>query len=250
MTDRLAGKTAIITGGTTGLGLEMARHYLAEGAKVLITGRSQSRVDAALADLGAGAIGLVADSTRLADLEALAAKAAEVFTTVDILIANAGGGVFSGIADITEADYDKQFDVNVKGVVFTVQKILPLMGKGASIILVASAVNEKGGAEASLYFASKAAVRSLARSFAAELGPRGIRVNALSPGLVPTRFFDNSNLGGAAFHGFEQGIAAAAPLGRPGTPAEIAHAAIYLGADESSYVTAADLVVDGGWMNV
>ena len=250
MSNRLAGKTAVITGGTTGLGFATAKRYLEEGAKVLITGRSQEKVDAAVAELGTGAGGIAANSVNLEDVEKLAAKAKETLGHVDILFANAGNGVFSPIADVDEAGYDHQFDLNVKGVFFTVQKILPLMKRGGSIILTASAVNAKGSPGGSLYFATKAAVRSFARSMAAELGGEGIRVNALSPGLVPTKFFGNSNVGEESFSQFEELIKTAAPLARPGTPLEIANAAVFLGSDESSYMTAADLVVDGGYMNV
>lgn len=250
MAKRLQDKSAVITGGTSGIGLAAARRYLEEGAKVLITGRSQEKVNAAVSDLGDGAAGIAADSSNLTDLDALAAEAKTLFDTVDVLFANAGNGVFSPISDVDEAGYAHQFDLNVKGVFFTVQKLLPMMGQGGSIILTASAVHGKGVPGGSLYFASKAAVRSFARTMAAELGGMGIRVNAISPGLVPTNFFENSNVGAGGYGQFDDMISNAAPLGRPGTPVEIANAAVYLGADESAYVTAEDLVVDGGWMNV
>lgn len=247
---RLAGRTAVITGGTTGIGLETARHFIAEGARVLITGRDEGRVTAALATLGKGAHGFVGDVQSLAMLDALADRARTVFGSVDILIANAGLGIFGAIADIDEIAYDRQFDVNVKGVFFTVQKLLPLMAAGASIVLTASAVNAKGAPTGSVYFASKAAVRSFARSLAAELGPRGIRVNSLSPGIVRTHFAGNSNLPDQGLEGFIASVTSQAPLGREATTAEIAAAAVFLASDDSRYMTAADLVVDGGWMNV
>ena len=250
MAKRLQDKSAVITGGTSGIGLATARRYLEEGAKVLITGRSEEKVNAAVGDLGDGAAGIAADSSNLTDLDALAAEAKTLFDTVEILFANAGNGVFSPISDVDETGYAHQFDLNVKGVFFTVQKLLPMMGQGGSIILTASAVHGKGVPGGSLYFASKAAVRSFARTMAAELGGMGIRVNAISPGLVPTNFFENSNVGAGGYGQFDDMISNAAPLGRPGTPVEIANAAVYLGADESAYVTAEDLVVDGGWMNV
>lgn len=240
----------MITGGTTGLGFETARQYLSEGAKVLITGRTQEKVDQAVNELGTGANGTAADSSKLEDLKKLASFAQESLGQVDILFVNAGGGIFGAISDIAEEDYDKQFDVNVKGVFFTVQQILPLIPKGGSIILNASAVNEKGVSTGTLYFATKAAVRSFARSMAAELGEKEIRVNSLSPGIVPTKFFNNSNVPDETYSDFEKMIVNSAPLKRAGKPADIAQAAIYLGSDESSYVTAVDLVVDGGWMNV
>ncbi|MEM0942807.1 MAG: glucose 1-dehydrogenase [Pseudomonadota bacterium] len=247
---RLAGKSALITGGTTGLGLETARQYIAEGARVMITGRSQERIDRALEALGPQASGVVADQTRLADIDSLAAATKDTFGALDILMVNAGGGVFAPIAETDEAAFDTQFDLNVKGVFFTVQKLLPLVAEGGSILLVASAVHAKGAPGGSLYFASKAAVRAFARSMAAELGPRGIRVNALSPGIVPTEFFANSNVGADAYGQFETMAGHGAPLGRAGQPAEIAKAAVYLGSDEASFVTGTDLAVDGGWAQV
>lgn len=250
MAKRLENKTAVITGGTTGLGFEMAKYYINEGAQVLITGRTQEKIDKAVKELGNQASGIAADSSKVADLERLAKTAKDLFVHVDILIANAGGGFFAPMTEIDEEAFDKQFDVNVKGVFFTVSKLLPLMRKGSSVILISSAVNRKGVATGSIYFATKAAVRSFARSMAAELGEKGIRVNSLSPGLIPTKFFDNSNLGDSAFGQFEKMLMNETPLRRPGKPNEVANAAIYLGSDESSYVTAADLVVDGGWMNV
>jgi NAD(P)-dependent dehydrogenase (short-subunit alcohol dehydrogenase family) len=180
----------------------------------------------------------------------MATEAKKVFGHVDILLVNAGSGIFGPIEKVNEKEFDQEFDLNVKGVFFTVQKILPLLKKGSSIILTASAVNSKGAAESSLYFASKAAVRSFARSMAAELGGRGIRVNSLSPGLVHTDFFSSSNVGKGVYSHFEELLMKSTPLARPGTPLEIANPAVFLGSDESSYMTAADLVVDGGWMNV
>ncbi len=247
---RLAGKTAVITGGTTGIGFETARQYIEQGASVLITGRSQDKIDTGVATLGDRAVGIVADSTRLSELDAVAAKAQEAFGHVDILFVNAGNGVFAPIADVDEAAYDHQFDLNVKGAFFTVQKLLPLLRRGSSIVLTASAVHAKGAPGGSLYFASKAAVRSFARTLSTELAGQGIRVNALSPGIVPTQFFSNSNIGEGAYGQFEEMAGKAAPLGRAGTPEEIAHAAVYLGSDESAYVTAIDLSVDGGWAQV
>lgn len=247
---RLKNKTAIITGGTTGLGYEMAKRYIEEGARVLITGRSKEKVDQAVAELGKNAQGIAADSSKVAELDRLAKKAKEAFGPVDILIANAGSGIFAPISEVDEATYDRQFDLNVKGVFFTVQKILPLMKKGGAIILISSAVNAKGAPAGTLYCATKAAVRSFVRCMAAELGDQGIRVNSLSPGLIPTKFFKNSNLGESSYDQFEKLVVSSTPLHRAGIPLEVASAAVFLGSEEASYITAEDLVVDGGWRNV
>lgn len=250
MTKRLENKYTVITGGTSGLGFEMAKHYIKEGAQVLITGRTKEKVDQAVEALGKNAHGIASDATKTADLDRLAKQAKETFDHVDILIANAGGGIFAPILEVDESAYDQQFNVNVKGVFFTVQKILPLMKKGGAIILVSSAVHTKGAPSGSIYFASKAAVRSFTRCMAAELGKKGIRVNSLSPGIIPTNFFSNSNLGESGYDQFEKLMLAQIPLGRSGIPTEVANTAVFLGSDEASYITAADFAVDGGYMNV
>lgn len=247
---RLVGKKAVITGGTTGIGFASAQRYLEEGAKVIITGRNQDGIDRALTELGDGATGIVADSTSISDLKALAQFAQEEFGQVDILFANAGNGMFAPIDEVDEELYDRQFDLNVKGAFFTVQAILPVLSDGSSVIFTASSVHQKGVPGGSLYFATKAAVRSFARTMAAELGGRGIRVNTLSPGLVPTNFFENSNAPVEMYDDFDALAGKGAPLGRAGKPVEIAELAVFLGSDETSFVTAADYVADGGWMNV
>lgn len=247
---KLQSKKAVITGGSTGIGFETARQFLAEGARVIITGQNEERLNKAAAELGNGAIAVRADVRSINDLDSLAARIETEFGKLDVLFANAGVGRFAPLEQIDESFYDEQFNTNVKGVFFTVQKLAPLFDEGASVILNASAVNAKGVAAGSVYFATKAAVRSLARSLAAELGGRKIRVNALSPGFVPTAFQGKMGLPQEALEGFAGMIMQAAPLGRLGETSEIARAAVFLASPDSSYMTAADVVVDGGYMNV
>jgi NAD(P)-dependent dehydrogenase (short-subunit alcohol dehydrogenase family) len=205
-------------------------------------------LQAAAKDLGEAVIPVRVDVRSLPDLESLAARVKAELGGLDILFANAGIGLFAPLQAIDEAFYDDQFNINVKGVFFTVQKLAELLNEGASVILNASAVHEKGAAMGSVYFATKAAVRSLSRSLAAELASRQIRVNAISPGLVPTNF--QSNLPPEALNRFGDYVKQSAPLGRFGKPEEIAAGVVFLASDESSYMTATDLVVDGGFMNV
>ena len=248
--ERLNNKTAVITGGTTGIGFATAREFISEGARVIITGRNQQRLNKAVEQLGKNAIAVQADVRSLSDLDTLAAKVKQEFGNLDILFANAGIGQFSPLEQIDEQFYDNQFDINVKGVFFTVQKLAGLLKPKASVILNASAVNAKGAATGSIYFATKAAVRSLARSLAAEFGDRLIRVNAISPGIVRTEFQSKMDLPKEAVEGFISAVKQAAPLHRDGEVSEIAKAVVFLASDESSYMTANDLVVDGGYMNV
>ncbi|CAA9307283.1 MAG: 3-oxoacyl-[acyl-carrier protein] reductase [uncultured Gemmatimonadetes bacterium] len=252
---RFAGKNAVVTGGTTGLGFAAAQRLLAEGARVLITGRNAARVEAAGASLGAGASAARADVCDLADLDALAERARSEFGAppaggIDVVFANAGVGTFAPLSQASAEHFDELFATNVRGVYFTVQRLLPLLRPGASIILNASAVNAKGMAGGSVYFATKSAVRSLARTLAAELAPQGIRVNAVSPGLVPTPFVGKMGLPQEALDAFAGQVMSTAPLGRVGTPEEIAAAVVFLAGDESRYITAHDLLVDGGWASI
>ena len=248
--ERLSNKTAVITGGTTGIGFATAKLFIQEGARVIITGRNEARLQNAVNELGENAIAVQADVQSLSELDTLAARVREEFGSLDILFANAGIGYFSPLEQVDEQFYDNQFDINVKGVFFTVQKLAGLLNKRASVILNASAVNAKGVATGSIYFATKAAVRSFARSLAAELGSRNIRVNTLSPGIVRTEFQNKLDLPQEAFEGFIDMVTQTAPLHREGEVEEIAKAAVFLASDESSYMTAADLLVDGGYMNV
>src|SRR5215813_10750915 len=237
---RLAGKTAVITGGTTGIGFETAKYYLQEGARVIITGQNEARLSEAAAKLGKGVKAVLADASKLADLDNLR----------DVLFVNAGVAVFAPLEDTDESTFDYQFNVNVKGAFFTIQKLAGLLKSGSSVIINASAVNEKGLAGASAYSATKAAVRSFARSLAAELGPRGIRVNALSPGYVPTEIQGKMGVPREQLEASMQELVNRLPLARAGRTDEIAKVAVFLASDESSYITATDLTVDGGFMNV
>ena len=248
--ERLKNKTAVITGGTTGIGFATAKEFIREGARVILTGRNEARLQKAVKELGVNATAVKADVRSLDDLETLATKVKEQFGSLDIIFANAGTGQFSPLEQIEEEFYDNQFDINVKGVFFTVQKLAGLLKPGASVILNASAVNAKGAATGSIYFATKAAVRSLARSLAAELGERNIRVNAISPGIVRTEFQSKMGLPQQVVEGFIDSVRQAAPLQRDGEVSEIAKAVTFLASDDSSYMSASDLVVDGGYMNV
>ena len=248
--ERLKNKTAVITGGTTGIGFATAQKFIQEGARVIITGRNQARLTEAVEKLGENVIAVKADVRSLSDLDTLATRVSEEFGSLDLIFANAGIGQFSPLEQVDEKFYDNQFDINVKGVFFTVQKLVGLLNEGASVILNASAVNAKGVATGSIYFATKAAVRSFARSLAAELGSRSIRVNAISPGIVRTEFQSKIDLPKEAVEKFMNAVMQAAPLQRYGEVTEIAKAAVFLASDESSYMTASDLVVDGGYMNV
>ncbi|MEO0933327.1 MAG: SDR family oxidoreductase [Cyanobacteria bacterium J06641_2] len=247
---RLTNKTAVITGGTTGIGFATAKQYIEEGARVIITGRNEERLREAVEKLGTNAIAVKANVLSLTDLDNLVNRVKEEFGKLDILFANAGSGYFSPLEQVDEKFYDNQFDINVKGVFFTVQKLVGLLRAGASVILNASAVNQKGASTGSIYFATKAAVRSFARSFGAELGERQIRVNSLSPGIVRTEFEKKLDLPDGAFEGFIDAVVQTAPLHREGEVDEIAKAAVFLASDDSSYMTASDMVVDGGYMNV
>lgn len=243
---KLDGKVALITGGTSGIGLATARHFVAEGAYVFITGRRKPELDAAVASVGRNVTGVQADASNLNDLDRLYAVIDQEKGRLDVLFANAGGGTFAALGSITEEHFDATFDTNVKGLLFTVQKALPLMPDGASIVLNASITSIKGAPAFSVYAASKAAVRSFARGWAADLGPRKIRVNAISPGVVPTPGYASLGMTGDVLKEYEESSSKLTPLGRVGAPHEIAKAVAFLASDESSFVNGIELFVDGG----
>ncbi len=248
---KLKDKVAVITGGNSGIGLATAKQFVAEGAQVFITGRRQSELDAAVKQIGGNVIGVQGDVSNLADLDRLFATVKEKAGRVDVLFANAGGGEFARLGEITEAHFDKIFNINVKGLLFTVQKALPLFPDGASVILNASIASVKGMENFGVYSATKAAVRSFARTWTNELKQRQIRVNVISPGPIETPALDglaaDANL---QVDQIKSGLTAGVPLGRMGTPDEVAKVAVFLASDDSSYVAGIELFVDGGMAQV
>lgn len=244
---RLDGELAVVTGGTAGIGFAVAERFVAEGAEVLVTGRTRDRLAAALERLGPAATGILGDGADIDDLDRLAAAVRATGRPLDVLVANAGGGSEPPLAEMTPREFDRVADLNVRGTFFAVQRLLPLLRDGARVVLVGSISGSNGDPGHGAYNASKAAVRSLARTLTAELADRHIRVNVLSPG--PTMSAGFADYVG---HGEEvlSRIAAAVPVGRVGRPDEIAAAALFLATDESSFVAGVELVVDGGMSQV
>ena len=245
----LQDKIALVTGGTSGIGLATAQELAAQGARVFITGRRQAELDAAVASIGATATGIRADAAQLSDLDAVYAQIARQAGRLDILFANAGGGDMLPLGAITEEHFDRIFSTNVRGVMFTVQKALPLLSDKASVILTGSTAAIQGTPGFSVYSASKAAVRNFARSWALYVKDRGIRINVVSPGPVQT-----PGLGGLVPEDQRQGLfdalAAQVPLGRLGEPGEIGKVVAFLASDAASFINAAELFVDGGMAQV
>lgn len=247
---KLSGKIAVITGGNSGIGLATAKLFAAEGAQVVITGRRQDELDKAVASLGKNVMGIQGDVSKGGDLDRLFSEIKTKFGRIDILFANAGVAHLSPLGTITEEHFDLHYDINVKGLLFTVQKALPLITEGASIILTSSVVNTKGMEGFTVYASTKAAVRSFARTWTNELKARKIRVNSISPGPIETPIFSKMGLSDQQINEFGGSIVASIPLARFGQADEIAKAALFLACDDSSYVTGVDLQVDGGMVAV
>ena len=247
---RLEGKIALVTGGTSGIGFATAKEFVNEGAYVFVTGRREPELTAAVKEIGRNVVGVQGDTSNLGDLDRLFARIKREQGRLDIVFANAGVAKYAALGDITEELYDSTFDINVKGVLFTVQKALPLMPDGAAIVLCASIVASKGLPANSVYSATKAAVRSFARTWTTDLKHRRIRVNAISPGSIDTPGLNELLASSEVGEQRRKMINNAVPLGRFGTPAEIAQAVGFLASDDASYVTGTELFVDGGLAQV
>ena len=246
MGNKLEGKIAVITGGNSGIGLATAKRFVSDGAYVFITGRRQNELDAAVSEIGKNVTGIQGDVSNLADLDRLYTKVKDQKGHIDILFANAGIGEFVPLGEISEEHFDKIFGINVKGVLFTVQKALPLFQDGGSIILNASVNASKGIEASSVYSATKAAVRSFARTWTVDLKARKIRVNAISPGPIDTPIFNGLNQSKEEIEQLKKSLITSVPMGRMGSPDEIAKVVSFLASDESSFVTGIELFVDGG----
>ncbi|WP_179674951.1 SDR family oxidoreductase [Duganella sp. 1224] len=250
MMSKLQGKVAVVTGGTSGIGLATAQRFAAEGARVFLTGRRQAELDKAVAGMP-GATGIRADSSSSADLQRLFETIKDQAGHIDVLYVNAGGGSMAPLGGITEEHFNDAFDRNVKGLTFTVQGALPLLAKGASVILTSSTAGVLGTAAFSIYSASKAAVRNLARSWILDVKDRGIRINVVSPGPIRTPgLVELAGNDPAAQQGLLDYLASQVPLGRVGEPEEIAKAVVFLASDDASFVNGSELFVDGGLAQV
>jgi len=245
MGNKLEGKIALITGGTSGIGLATAKRFVSEGAYVFLTGLYQKEIDEAVSDIGKNASGIQSDVSNLADIDMMYDVIKDQKGHIDILFANAGIIQFAPLDEISEKHFNQIFDIDVKGLLFTVQKALPIFQNGGSIILMASIGASKGSADLSVYHAAKAAVRSFARSWSLNLNQRNIRVNAISPGPIDTPFV-NRVLNDQQTQQFIQNAVKSTPMGRMGSPDEVAKAVSFLASDDSSYITGIELFVDGG----
>lgn len=242
----LQGKVAVITGGNSGIGLAAARRLHEEGARVAISGRDQKTLDEAAASIGKDVLAVRANVSKLAEIDALFAAVAARLGKIDVLFVNAGIVNFVPLAEVTEQIYDQQFDINTKGAYFTVQKALPHLNEGASVILNTSVASHKGTVNGTVYAATKAAMRSFARTMAAELAPRKIRVNAVAPGPIGTPILQRAGLSEERIAEFTRNILATVPMKRFGTPEEVAGAVAFLASSDSTYITGLEMDVGGG----
>lgn len=246
MNGALSGRVAVITGGTSGIGLAIATRFAAEGAHVFLTGRRQAELDAAAASVGHGAVGIRADMSDLADIERVFGEVGQRHAQIDILVANAGGGEFAPLGAISEKHFDATFGTNVKGVLFSAQMALPLLRDGGAIILTGSTAGSGAIPAFSVYSATKAAVRNFARGWALDLKDRGIRVNVISPGPIDTPGLHGLGKTDEEAAEFMAAMASSVPLGRLGQPSEVAALALFLASDEASFINGAEYFVDGG----
>jgi NAD(P)-dependent dehydrogenase (short-subunit alcohol dehydrogenase family) len=250
MTSKFDDKVVVVTGGTSGIGLATAKAFATEGASVFITGRRQDALDAAVKQIGGKVTGVGGDMSKLADIDRLYDAIQQKHAQIDVVFANAGGGEMAPLGAITEEHYQHTFDTNVKGVLFTVQKALPLLKDGASVILTSSTTSISGTPAFSVYSATKAAVRNFARNWILDLKDRHIRVNAISPGVTDTAGLDELFGGGEQAKGTKDYLASLIPAGRVGQPEEIARAVLFLASDEASFVNGIELFVDGGQVQI
>jgi NAD(P)-dependent dehydrogenase (short-subunit alcohol dehydrogenase family) len=246
MSQRLKGKVAVITGGNSGIGLATAKLFQAEGAKVIITGRRKEAVEAAVKEIGEPSAGFVSDTGNLNDIADLYQQIHKTVGKIDVLFLNAGIAIFGPFDTIDEATFDAMVNVNFKGLFFNVQKAAPLLNEGASVIINSSIADQKGFPNTNIYAATKAAVRSLARTLSTELLERKVRVNSLAPGPIDTPIFDKVGVPAEAVPDMKESFAGQNPMKRMGSSDEIAKAALFLASDDSSYITGIDLPVDGG----
>ena len=243
---RLEGKVALVTGGNSGIGLATAKRFQEEGARVAIAGRSKKTLDEAVKTIGNGVVAVQADVAKLADVDKLYAEVSKKLGKIDVLFVNAGVAKFAPFAETSESLYDEQFDINAKGAYFTIQKAIPFLNDGASIILNTSVVDDLGSPNTSAYAATKAALRSFARTAAAELVGRGIRVNTVAPGPIVTPIFGRTGLPQEAIDDFAKGVLTKVPMKRFGQPEEVAGAVAFLASQDASYITGVEINVDGG----